>query len=56
MGTYLSEAKTFQFCGAKPLTTYSIYDIFKGDLDLDSQLVKFKEVLEKNFLQEQDLK
>lgn len=41
--------KTFQFCGAEPLKTYAIHDIFKGDLDLEGELAKFKETLEKNF-------
>lgn len=42
--------KTFQFCGAEPLDTYSVHDIFKGDLDMNSELEKFTKVLEKNFL------
>jgi modulator of drug activity B len=42
--------KTFQFCGAEPLETYSVHDIFKGDLDIDSELKKFTKVLEKNFI------
>lgn len=42
--------KTFQFCGAKPLETFSTHDIFKGDLDLNSELAKFEKVLNKNFL------
>lgn len=42
--------KTFQFCGAEPLETYSVHDIFKGDLDMDSELKKFTKVLEKNFI------
>ncbi|WP_294964654.1 NAD(P)H-dependent oxidoreductase [Sulfurimonas sp.] len=41
--------KTFQFCGAEPLETYSVHDIFKGDLDMDSELEKFTKLLEKNF-------
>ncbi|MDX1808571.1 MAG: NAD(P)H-dependent oxidoreductase [Sulfurospirillaceae bacterium] len=41
--------KLFQFCGAKKLDTYSIHDIFKGDLDLDSELVKLEQILNKNF-------
>jgi modulator of drug activity B len=27
--------KTFQFVGLEPLKTYSVHDIFKGDLDLN---------------------
>jgi len=42
--------KTFQFCGAEPLETYSVHDIFKGDLDINSELEKFTKVLEKNFI------
>ncbi len=42
--------KTFQFCGAEPLETYSVHDIFKGDLDMKSELEKFTKVLEKNFI------
>jgi len=42
--------KIFQFCGAKPLETYSVHDIFKGDLDMDKEVLKFKEVLQNNFV------
>ena len=42
--------KTFQFCGAKQLETYSVHDIFKGDLDLDAELGKFENILKKNFV------
>lgn len=42
--------KTFQFCGLEPLQTYSVHDIFKGDLDLNSELEKFEKVLAENFL------
>jgi len=42
--------KTFQFCGAKPLETYSVHDIFKGDLDIDKEVEKLKKTLSKNFL------
>ena len=42
--------KTFQFCGAKQLETYSVHDIFKGDLNLDTELEKFEKLLRKNFL------
>ena len=40
--------KTFQFCGLKPLETYAVHDIFKGDLDLNAELEKFEKVLTKN--------
>jgi len=39
--------KTFQFCGAKPLETYSVHDIFKGDLNLEQEKVRFLAHLEK---------
>ena len=42
--------KTFQFCGAKQLETYSVHDIFKGDLNLDNELEKFEKLLRKIFL------
>jgi len=42
--------KLFQFCGATPLETYAIHDIFKGDLDMDGELTRFKATLEKNFI------
>jgi modulator of drug activity B len=42
--------KLFQFCGATPLETYAIHDIFKGDLDMDGELTHFKATLEKNFI------
>ncbi|MBT8348352.1 MAG: NAD(P)H-dependent oxidoreductase [Sulfurovum sp.] len=42
--------KLFQFCGAEPLETYAIHDIFKGDLDMDSELKHFKDTLQKNFI------
>jgi len=42
--------KTFQFCGLEPLKTYSVHDIFKGDMNLDAELEKFEKILIKNFL------
>lgn len=42
--------KTFQFLGLKPSKTYSVHDIFKGDLDLSKELDKFETVLKENFL------
>ena len=42
--------KLFQFCGAQPLETYAIHDIFKSDLDIDTELKRFKETLERNFI------
>ena len=42
--------KTFQFCGATPLQSYSIHDIFKGDLDVIAEVEKFKTLLHENFI------
>lgn len=42
--------KTFQFCGAEPLETYSVHDIFKGDMNLEDELSKFEEKLKRNFI------
>ncbi|MDD3008124.1 MAG: NAD(P)H-dependent oxidoreductase [Arcobacter sp.] len=47
---HIATHKTFQFCGLKPLKTYSVHDIFKGDLDLKKELEKFEAVLRENFL------
>lgn len=42
--------KTFQFCGLKPMQTYSIHDIFKGDMNLQEELKRLEAVLQNNFL------
>ena len=42
--------KTFQFCGAKPLETYSIHDVFSGDLNVDAEVEKFNATLHRNFI------
>ncbi len=47
---HVATHKTFQFCGAKPLQTYSVHDIFKGDLDIDKEVKKLNAILSKNFL------
>lgn len=47
---HIATHKTFQFCGLEPLKTYSVHDIFKGDLDLAKELKKFESVLKENFL------
>ncbi len=41
--------KIFQFCGLEPLKTFSVHDIFKGDLNLQEQLSKLEATLSKNF-------
>ncbi|QKF73507.1 flavodoxin-like fold domain-containing protein, putative NAD(P)H (quinone) dehydrogenase/reductase [Aliarcobacter faecis] len=47
---HIATHKTFQFVGLEPLKTYSVHDIFKGNLDLNKELIKFEEVLKSNFL------
>ncbi|HSR73738.1 MAG TPA: NAD(P)H-dependent oxidoreductase [Sulfurovum sp.] len=42
--------KLFQFCGAEPLETYAIHDVFKSDLDIESELKRFRDTLERNFI------
>ena len=42
--------KTFEFVGAKRMQTYSVHDIFKGDLDIDAEMNNFTTILQKNFL------
>lgn len=42
--------KLFQFCGAEPLESYAIHDVFKENLDIDAELARFKDTLEKNFM------
>lgn len=42
--------KLFQFCGAHPLETYAINDVFKEDLDIDRELKCFRDTLERNFI------
>lgn len=42
--------KLFQFCGAEPLETYAIHDVFKDDLDIDAELKRFMAILERNFI------
>ena len=42
--------KLFQFCGAEPLETYAIHDVFKENLDIDAELARFKDTLQRNFI------
>ncbi|MFC2057725.1 NAD(P)H-dependent oxidoreductase [Campylobacterota bacterium] len=46
----VSTHKLFQFCGADPLESYAIHDVFKEDLDIDSELTRFRGTLERNFI------
>lgn len=42
--------KAFQFCGLAPLQTFSLNDVYRGDLDMQKQRDKFLKTLNKNFL------
>lgn len=42
--------KLFQFCGAAPLETYAIHDVFNENLDIDTELKRFKDTLKRNFI------
>ena len=46
---HIATHKTWQFCGAKPMVTYSVHDIFKGDLDLNAEKKVFVEDPSKEF-------
>ncbi len=41
--------KTFQFCAATPLETYSVHDVYKSDFDINEALQKLRAALSKNF-------
>lgn len=40
--THVAVHKTFQFCGASALATFSVHDIFKGDLNLETEKKRFQ--------------
>ncbi len=40
--------KTFQFCGATKLPTFSVHDIFKGDLNIEAEIARFSAHLKQN--------
>ena len=46
----VSTHKLFQFCGAQPLETYAIHDVFKENLDIESELERFRGILKRNFI------
>ena len=46
----ISTHKIWEFCGSERLSTYSVHDIFKGDMDLAQELENFKARLSQNFL------
>jgi len=42
--------KIFQFCALEPMESFSIHDIFKGDMDLEAELKRLEETLKRNFV------
>lgn len=46
----ISTHKVFQFCGASKLQTYSVHDVYRGDLDMQIENEKFIKILKSNFL------
>ncbi|HEX5624046.1 MAG TPA: NAD(P)H-dependent oxidoreductase [Sulfuricurvum sp.] len=41
--------KTFQFCGAKPLKSYAVHDVYKSDFSLEDALKGLQHTLAQNF-------
>lgn len=41
--------KTFQFCGATPVASYSVHDVYKSDFNIDDALQGLQRTLEGNF-------
>jgi modulator of drug activity B len=37
-------------CGAMPLETYSVHDAYKGDMNLEDELLRFEDILKRNFM------
>ncbi|RXJ60309.1 NAD(P)H-dependent oxidoreductase [Candidatus Marinarcus aquaticus] len=46
----IASHKIFQFCGLRPMQSYSVHDIFKGDMNLEEELKRLEAVLQNNFL------
>lgn len=42
--------KIFKFCGASKLKTFSVHDVYKGDLDMVTEKERLIKTLTKNFL------
>lgn len=42
--------KTFQFCGALPLKSYSVHDVYKSDFDINKALQELHATLNRNFV------
>ncbi|OHD91520.1 MAG: flavodoxin [Sulfuricurvum sp. RIFOXYD2_FULL_44_160] len=41
--------KLFQFCGAQPLQSYSVHDVYKSNFNLEDSLRELNQTLVKNF-------
>jgi modulator of drug activity B len=48
----ISLHKAFQFCGAKPLKSFSVHDVYGENFNLDSWLDNLRSVLKQNFHKE----
>ncbi len=40
--------KVFQFCGATKTETFSIHDVYKGDLKIDDEFARLNNILKRN--------
>ncbi len=40
--------KTFQFCGAEPLPSYAVYDVYKSEFSLEAATGNLRKTLERN--------
>ena len=47
-GANVALHKTFQFCGATPLESFSVHDVY-GDFELEPNLARLRDVLSRNF-------
>lgn len=48
-GANIALHKTFQFCGAAPLSSYSVHDVYKSDFSINDALQGLKHSLAENF-------
>lgn len=47
-GANIALHKTFQFCGAAPVESFSVHNVY-GDFDLDAALKRLRNLLERHF-------
>jgi modulator of drug activity B len=41
--------KTFQFCGATPLSSYAVHDVYGSNFNIDNALKGLQDTLKENF-------